>query len=196
MLNWEWFTDRNVFHLFIIILLYANHEDKKWRGKTIRRGQFLTSIKSLSRITKLSVGQVRVSLNKLKTTREITIETSSLSTLISIVNWEKYQTSDTPDHKRIANEQQTDSKPIATTKNYKNEEELKNEEEGRQKFFEMFRRCTDRKLVDDQTLWREVGKFINKYPEIKPSKAGALINAWAANIGINPKSEMKISDFV
>jgi len=117
MLKWEWYTDRNVFHLFTIILLHTNHEDKKWRGKIIRRGQFLTSIKSLSKITKLSVGQVRVSLNKLKTTREIAIETTSLNTLISVVNWEKYQANDTPAAKPITSGYSPLHAPVANSRN-------------------------------------------------------------------------------
>jgi hypothetical protein len=104
MLGWEWFTDRNVFHVFIILLLNANHEDNKWRGITIKKGQYLTSLDKLSKKTKLSVAQVRLALNKLKSTHEITITTTKLNTLISISNWEKYQDNDKQNSKRVTND--------------------------------------------------------------------------------------------
>jgi len=49
-------------------------------------------------------------------------------------------------------------------------------------FFEMFRRVTG-KHISDEELLTEASKFQNKFPNIHPNKAGALINAWVANIG-------------
>jgi hypothetical protein len=136
MLQWEWFTDRNVFHVFMIILLNANHEEKKWKGITIKKGEYLTSLEKLAQSTKLSVNQVRLVLKKLKSTNEITIKTTSLNTLISIRNWEKYQANDKQNDKPITNGQQTDNKPITTTKNYKNIENKEECKERRTIFFE------------------------------------------------------------
>ncbi len=52
-------------------------------------------------------------------------------------------------------------------------------------FFEMFRRVTG-KHISDQELLEEISRFQNKYPNIHPNQAGALINAWASNIGLKP----------
>jgi hypothetical protein len=49
-------------------------------------------------------------------------------------------------------------------------------------FFEMFRRATGKHITDDE-LFHEIGKFRNKYPNIHPNQAGALVNTWIANIG-------------
>lgn len=49
-------------------------------------------------------------------------------------------------------------------------------------FFEMFRRAAGRHITDGELL-KEVGKFQNKYPNLHPNKAGALINTWVGNIG-------------
>ena len=38
--NWEWYSDTNVFCAFLHCIFLANWEDKKWRGITIKRGQF------------------------------------------------------------------------------------------------------------------------------------------------------------
>jgi hypothetical protein len=181
MLQWEWFTDRNVFHVLVIILLNANHEENKWRGITIKKGEYLTSIEKLAQNTKLSVAQVRLAINKLKKTNEITIKTTSLNTLISVTNWEKYQANDKVNDKPIANGQQTDDKRTTTNKkeeNNKNEKNVGNNEP----FFEFFRRAAGSHLSDDELI-QEIGKFKNKYPNIHPNRAGALINTWVSNIG-------------
>ena len=47
-INWEWYDDINTSRLFIHCLLRANHQDKKWRGITIKMGQFVTSLSKLS----------------------------------------------------------------------------------------------------------------------------------------------------
>jgi hypothetical protein len=49
-------------------------------------------------------------------------------------------------------------------------------------FFEMFRRATG-KHISDEELLQEIAKFKNKYPNIHPNQAGALVNAWIGNIG-------------
>jgi hypothetical protein len=82
LIDWEWYTDEKVARLFIHCLLKANHADKKFRGKIIERGSFQTSYQMLSDETGLSVRSVRTSLNKLKTTGELTIKTSSQNTVI------------------------------------------------------------------------------------------------------------------
>jgi len=46
--EWEWYTDNNVKSLFLHCLLSANFKEKKWQGKTIKRGQFITSLNHLS----------------------------------------------------------------------------------------------------------------------------------------------------
>ena len=72
MINWEWYNDINVKVVFLHLLLTANHEDKKWQGIEIKRGQKITSLSHLAEETKLSVKQIRNVLNKLKSTGEIT----------------------------------------------------------------------------------------------------------------------------
>jgi replisome organiser protein len=181
MLQWEWFSDRNVFHVFVILLLSANREDNKWRGIIIKKGEYLTSIDKIAKNTKLSVAQVRLALNKLKKTNEITIKTTSLNTLISITNWEKYQAYDNVNDKPIANGQQTDNKRTTTNKKEENKEKEKNVVSN-EPFFEFFRRVAGNHISDDE-LMQEISRFKNKYPNMHPNRAGALINTWVANIG-------------
>jgi len=120
MTDWEWYGDTNVKVLFLHLLLTANWETKKWRGKLVQRGELITSIghlsEQLSTVDKFSPMQVRTALNKLKVTNEITIKTTNRFTVITINNYDTYQDINKPSNKRITNKQQTDNKRITTTK--------------------------------------------------------------------------------
>ena len=117
MLDWEWYDDKNTKILFIHLLLTVNWKNNKWRGKTIKRGEIITSREKLAKETLLSIQQIRSALNKLKSTNEITIESSSKGTVIQIVNYEKYQVVTN----EITIEQPADNQQVTTNKNVKNE---------------------------------------------------------------------------
>lgn len=91
MVNWEWYNDINVKVVFLHLLLTANHEDKKWQGIEIKRGQKITSLEHLSKETNLSIMKIRTALDKLKATNEITAEPTNKYTLINIVKYNDYQ---------------------------------------------------------------------------------------------------------
>ena len=120
LLEWEWYDDINVMRVFLHCLLMANHKDKKYRGSVVERGSFLTGRDTLASQTGLTVQQIRTSLNKLKSTNELTIKSSKQGTVIQVVSYDKYQ--------EVTNESTThqpDSNQIVTTnkknKNKKNE---------------------------------------------------------------------------
>ena len=91
IIKWEWYTDNNVFKLFLHLLLKANHEDKYWRGILVKRGQLITSIKHLSEETGLTIKQVRTALDKLKSTGEVVSKGQSRYTLVTIKKYSDYQ---------------------------------------------------------------------------------------------------------
>lgn len=111
-LKWEWYDDQNVFRLFMHLLLTANYETSKYRGYKVDPGQVIIGFHVLSERTGLSISQIRTALNKLKSTEEITIKTTNKFSIVTIACWDEYQASD----KQIANQSQTDDKPIATSK--------------------------------------------------------------------------------
>ena len=91
MFDWDWWDDINVRSLWITILLMANWKDKNWRGIVIKKGSFFTSLDHLSKKAGLSVRSTRTALDKLKSTGEITIESTSRGTLITVENWGDFQ---------------------------------------------------------------------------------------------------------
>ena len=80
---------------FIFCLLRANHKEKKilWNGKeiVIARGSFVSGLRTLSRESGLSLQSVRTGCVTLKSTHMLTIKTTSKWSLITILNYEKYQ---------------------------------------------------------------------------------------------------------
>lgn len=91
LLDWEWFQDSNMVHLFIYILLQANFKDGNWQGSEVKRGQYITGRKSLSRATGISERTIRTCLQKLEATNEVTIEPTSKWSIITVVKYDKYQ---------------------------------------------------------------------------------------------------------
>ena len=130
LLDWEWYSDNNTFRVFIHCLLKANYKEKNWKGMTIKRGQFVTSTRNLSIELGLSVNKIRLSLTKLKQTKEITIKTTNKNTLITLVNFDTYQDVETENHKQnnkqTTNKTQTKHKQTTTTKERKNIKNSKN----------------------------------------------------------------------
>lgn len=134
ILEWEWYDDINTRILFIHLLLTANYTEKKWRSITIKEGQLCTGRESLAKSSGLSEQSVRTSLNKLKLTNEITIHTTAKHSIISIVNWSKYQTANQQLTLNLTNDQPTTNQQLTTTKERK---ELKKEKnKASVKFFE------------------------------------------------------------
>ncbi len=117
LLDWEWYDDTNTKCLFLHCLLRANHSDTEWRGHKLKRGQFLTSVETLTRETGLSTSQIRTSMKKLISTSEIASKSQARSTVITVLGYDSHQDSDKQNDKLLANESQANDKLIATDKN-------------------------------------------------------------------------------
>ena len=114
--------------IFITLLLMANHEEKEWIFKgekyICKPGQFVTSLKSIQeKVGKdISIMQIRRSLEKFEVYQFLTSKSTNKNRLITIENWELYQTKeDTPTDKPTSNRQATDKQPT-TNKNIRNKE--------------------------------------------------------------------------
>lgn len=126
LLDWEWYDDINTTRLFIHCLLRANHADKSWRGISIKRGSFYSSLDTLTKETGLSISQLRTSFKKLNSTSEVTSKGQATGRMITISNYDKYQADDKLSGKPIANESQANSKRVTTNKNDKNDKNVIN----------------------------------------------------------------------
>lgn len=129
MLDWEWYDDPNTCRLFIHCLLKANWKSGSWHGISYEPGQFITSLPSLANETKLTVRQVRVALDHLKMTGELTVFRQANCRVITVNNWNEYQGNDRPSVRRVTDKRQTCDRPVTVDKEYKEikeDKELKN----------------------------------------------------------------------
>lgn len=149
-IDWEWYTDTNTKVLFIHCLLKANHKDAKWRGHTIKRGQFLSSLNHLSQDTGLSVRNIRTSLKHLESTGDVTREATSQVTKLTICNYDTYNnfkpSTDKPTDKQATSDRQASDKRVTTNNNDNNKNNNKTIEERAKEF---------KKLTKDK--WNDLG---------------------------------------
>ena len=135
ILDWEWYKNTNTKVLFLHLLLKANYKDLSFEGHTIRRGQLVTSLSSLSSELGMSVRQIRVSLEHLIMTGEVTSSARPRYRIITIVKYDDYQddgslngsqmTGETsakrqPDDSQMTGKRQADDKLMTTSKQYNN----------------------------------------------------------------------------
>ncbi len=104
-LDWKWYKNKNTKILFIHCLLKANWKDGSYEGVEIKRGSFITGRKQLSKELALTEQEIRTAIKHLKSTNEITIKTTNTFSIISIVNYDKYQAINQPYNQRATNEQ-------------------------------------------------------------------------------------------
>ena len=90
-LNWRWYDEDTTFRVFMHLLMTANYADKKWNKITVKRGQRITSYRMLSFELKKSINTVKLHLERLVNTGEITIKSTNNYTIITIPNYSHYQ---------------------------------------------------------------------------------------------------------
>ena len=108
ILRWEWFRNPNTFHLFIYLLLKANYQQTKYEGKTLCRGQLVTTLPQLATDNQQTIQQIRTSLSHLISTGEITVESNNRYRIITVVKYDDYQVDNRQNNRQITDNQQTD----------------------------------------------------------------------------------------
>jgi len=123
-LDWEWFNKSEAVHLFLYMLIKANHKDAKWQGNDVKRGQFISSLGNISNATGISIQQIRTILKKLEKTSEIEVKSTSQFTIVTICKYECYQDENESTNKPLTNNQQTTNKRSTTNKNDNKEKKI------------------------------------------------------------------------
>lgn len=111
--------------ILITLLLMANHKPNKWifggEEYSVKEGEFITSLKSISEHSGCTVQVVRTALLKFEKHHFLTSKVTNKNRLISIVNWTKYQQMDEHVNKqsnnRLTSNQQAVNKQLTTNKN-------------------------------------------------------------------------------
>jgi hypothetical protein len=132
ILEWQWYSEPNVFRLFVHILLKANFKKNNWQGIEINVGEFVTSVEKLHGETGISIQSVRTGLKKLKNTGYISLKPTNKYTLIKLNNSEVFTLElnfrDKKDS-QLAKEQQSKNHQTTTTNKEKKEKNNKEKKE-------------------------------------------------------------------
>lgn len=117
IMEWEWYKNQNVKDVFLHLCLNANFKENNFEGVRIKPGQLVTSQSHLAEELGLSRQKIRTALKNLERTGEITMEPTNKFTMITIVNWGKYQiqdlelTNNPTSEQPTVNQQQTSEQP-------------------------------------------------------------------------------------
>lgn len=139
--------DSDYLAVWIYLLLNATHKEipALFKGKKIilQKGQLITGRKSMSNQLKISESKIYRIINDFKSEQQIEQQTSNQNSLISILNWDKYQQieqqNEQQNEQQMNNERTTNEQRVNTNKNDKNVKNDKNnvkEKNTKRKTFE------------------------------------------------------------
>jgi hypothetical protein len=91
MCDWKWWQKHNTVIVFLWLLMKAQFHESYFGGRKIKRGQVATTYANIEQPNKLTRQEVRTAISNLKSTNAITIERCSKFIIITIVNYDEYQ---------------------------------------------------------------------------------------------------------
>ena len=119
--------------ILITLLMMANHEENEWEWQgeryQVQPGQFITSLKSIAENAGIgiSIQNIRTALAKFEKYDFLTNKSTNKNRLITITNWEVYQSTDSKPTSKLTSDQQATNKQLTTNKNDKNDKNDKEE---------------------------------------------------------------------
>jgi uncharacterized phage protein (TIGR02220 family) len=118
--------DAEYFSVWCYLLLNATHKSYKveFKGEVISLapGQLITGRKKIAQQFNISESKVQRILKKLEIEQQIEQQTSTKKRLISVLNWDKYQSIEQQDEQQVNNKRTTSEQQVNTNKNVRTEE--------------------------------------------------------------------------
>lgn len=128
IIEWEWYQEINTCRLFIHMLLKANWKEGNFKGTTVPRGSFVSSLEKLSEETCLTKREIRTAISHLKMTGELTVKTTNRYSVFTIQNYDFYQSFDIQSDTQKTNKGQSNDNltTLIDVSNKRNKKELNN----------------------------------------------------------------------
>lgn len=90
--DWRWYKDSQMVQLYLYLLINANMQSTEYRNTVIKRGEFMTSLRSLTVETGITIKTIRTCLSRLKRTKEIQLKKmNKYGTIIILTEYDKFQ---------------------------------------------------------------------------------------------------------
>ena len=133
IINWRWFSNSKILSVFIWLIIKANIKEGHFQQDTIKRGSLATSNAHIAEGCGLTVSNVRTALADLESTGEISRVTRNHYQIITVNNYESYQSGISKTECPIASNLDGNSQATRNNqriKEYKNGKKEKNKEKS------------------------------------------------------------------
>jgi len=124
----SWFNKSEYVHLWLYLLLKANHQDKEvFVGNekvVVKRGQLLTSRSKLSEVVHIQENKIYRILKCFENEHQIEQQKTKKYTVISILNYDAYQKSEQVIEQPTNSKRTTDEQSMNTNNNDKNDNNI------------------------------------------------------------------------
>lgn len=120
IINWRWFKDAKILSVFVWLLIKANIKEGYFQREKIERGSLVTSNQHIADGCGLSMQNVRTALAALEETGEIVRNQRNHYQIITVVNYESYQSDLRKSVGQLTSNSQATNKQLTTIKEYKN----------------------------------------------------------------------------
>ena len=199
ILEWEWYKDLNTCRLFFHLLLRANWKDGRFQGMEIPRGSLVTSYNNLAAETGLSVKNVRTALKHLETTGEVAVNRHPKFSVVTIKNYNLYQSDGIVTGSQPASNRQATGKQVATIEEVK---KVRSKESNNNipSAPDDKSPCAGSFLLNDGTSYEitenDVDKFQQLYPGIDVRQEIRNITGWCMSNPNNRKTRAGAKRFL
>lgn len=151
-------NDSQAVHLWIQLLLSANHRDKEMllsgEKVIIKSGHFVCSRNTLSLKTGINESKVQRILKVFESEQMIEQQMNSKYRMISISNWNKYQGSEQVNEQQMNSKRTADEQQMNTNNNNKNDKNEENKEKDISKDISKKKEVAPPNGVDEQ-VWND-----------------------------------------
>ena len=125
LIDASWFNKSEYVHLWLYLLLKANHKDKEiFVGNEkvlVKRGELLTSRHKLSEVVHIQENKIYRILKCFENEHQIEQRKTKKYTVISIVNYDMYQKNEQDSEQQMNNKRTTNEQPMNTNNNDNND---------------------------------------------------------------------------
>jgi hypothetical protein len=168
ILSWEWYTDSNMVHLALHLLLKANHAPRHWKGIALSRGQLLSGRRQISAETGMPEQTIRTCLLRLSKSNFLMIKSTQKFTIITITKYDDYQLLPQPGqpteqptaNQQLTNYQPTTNQQLTTNNKY-------NKENNDNKYNKEEEESENSKKNDFKKIESAFAEFCPALPQIK-----------------------------
>lgn len=205
--DWQWYNTKHMINVWLEILLTVAFADYYQGGLLIKRGQVLVSRKKMSEKLNISEQEVRTCINRLVSTNEITTKKTNKGTLITVIKWEDFQSTQPRTNQQINqgfNQASTSNQPATNQRSTSNQptlyikedKEVQESKEGKERPIDKLLTGTaDEKLIEEMNCDELQEEMLKEENWIKNVN---LIECWEEGFGAPPSSGimMRLQDDV